>query len=89
MTRARGRRQVDHREIAALATQLPGTWVLAGSYGSNYGAKAVALRVRTADYSRAYLPAGAYEARTELTEEGADLYVRRVPAPQPEEGRPA
>lgn len=55
---------------------MPGTWVLAGSYASRASAVSTALRVRTGERVPFYRPAGAYEARTELTQGGADLWIR-------------
>lgn len=55
---------------------MPGQWVLAGTYASSASAVAAALQVRTGEKAPGYRPAGAYESRTELTQDGADLWVR-------------
>lgn len=55
---------------------MPGQWVLAGTYGGRASAQSAALQVRTGDRAPAYLPAGSFDARTEVTQDGADLWVR-------------
>jgi hypothetical protein len=86
MSGLEGRTRADHRHAAATARQLPGTWVLAATYGSSQSATSAAWHVRTGNARMpAYQPAGAFESRTELTQDGADLYVRYV-APQPAQG---
>ena len=59
---------------------MPGQWVLAGSYNSTQSANGAAHLIRTANADRMppYRPAGAFQTRTELTDDGADLYVRYV-----------
>lgn len=78
--------RADHAHAADQARQLPGQWVLAASYASSMSAKGAASHVRKGDAGplRAYQPEGAFEARTELTEDGADLWVRYV-ADQPDQ----
>jgi len=41
-----------------------------------------AFQVRTGERVSAYRPAGTYEARTELTQDGADLWVRCIAGQQ-------
>jgi hypothetical protein len=81
VSRLKTRPRADHQHAADQAKQMPGTWVLAGTYASRATAVSTALQVRTGERACAYRPAGAYEARTELTQDGADLWVRyRVPS---------
>lgn len=86
MSALKGRRRTaDHRHAAEMARQLPGQWVLAGSYNGRQSAAGAAYMVRTgSDALPHYQPSGAFEARTELTQDGADLYVRYIG--QPAEG---
>ncbi len=85
MSGVKGVRHADHRLAADQARQMPGQWVLAATYNSGYSAKSAARAIRRGtELLRFYGPAGDFEARTELTQDGADLYVRYV-AGQPEE----
>ncbi|MFI1767470.1 hypothetical protein ACH41H_36225 [Streptomyces sp. NPDC020800] len=68
----------DHQEAARQARQMPGTWVLAGLYGSRASAVSASLQVRTGERIPAYLPAGSFQARTEVTQDGGDLYIRFI-----------
>lgn len=76
MSRLAARPRADHQHAAAMARQLPGMWVLAGSYASSHSADGAARHVRTGDRVPAYLPAGSFAARVQLTDDGADLWVR-------------
>jgi hypothetical protein len=76
----KARPRADHQHAADQARQMPGTWVLAGTYASRASAVSAALQVRTGERLSAYRPAGTYEARTELTDDGADLWVRYIAA---------
>lgn len=67
--------RVDHQHAARQARQMPGQWVLAGTYRSSASAKQAALQVRTGDRIPAYRPAGTFRARTEVTQDGVDLWV--------------
>jgi len=78
MSRPKARPMADHRHAADQARQMPGQWVLAATYGSRASAVHAALHVRTGDRLPACQPAGTYEARTEVTQDGADLWVRYV-----------
>lgn len=76
MTGVMGCPQGDHRLAVQQARQMPGQWVLAATYNSSASAKSAARTIRSGDrLLRFYLPAGSFEARTELTQDGADLYV--------------
>ncbi|WP_439947254.1 hypothetical protein [Streptomyces sp. BBFR109] len=76
--RARNRRNVNHHEVAAELRSRPGEWLLVGEWPSRAGAESATLRIRTAYQARMYEPAGAFEARTELTEMGAKVEARYV-----------
>ena len=80
MSRLARRPRADHQHAAQQARQMPRQWVLAGSYNSTQSASGAAFLIRTADHDRMppYRPAGAFQTRTELTEDGADLYVRYI-----------
>ncbi|WP_416976659.1 hypothetical protein [Streptomyces sp. T028] len=78
MTRPTGTPRPDHQHAAGQARQMPGQWVLAGTYASSASAKDTANQVRTGARIPAYLPAGSFEGRMELTDDGTDLYVRYV-----------
>ncbi|MFI6248985.1 hypothetical protein [Streptomyces sp. NPDC051016] len=70
--------RADHQVAARQARELPGQWVLAATYGSLASAADTARRVPTAERIPAYRPAGTFTARTELTQDGVDLYVRYI-----------
>ncbi|MGW3152713.1 hypothetical protein [Streptomyces sp. NPDC001089] len=72
--------RADHAHAADQARQMAGQWVLAASYASSASANSTGTLVRLGEQGRltVYGPAGAFDARTELTEDGADLYVRYV-----------
>jgi hypothetical protein len=71
----KGQHRVDHQHAADQARQMAGQWVLAGTYGSRASAVTAAYVVRTGRMP-VYQPAGAFEARPEITQDGADLWVR-------------
>ncbi|MFJ2719428.1 hypothetical protein [Streptomyces sp. NPDC087437] len=77
--------RTDHQLAARQARQMPGQWVLAGTYGSRASAVSASRQVRTGELIPSYRPAGAFRARTEVTQDGADLYVQYVPR---QEGTP-
>lgn len=70
--------RTDHQHAAAQAREMPGMWVLAGTYPSSATAKSAANQVRTGERLPAYRPRGAFQARTKVTQEGADLWVCHV-----------
>lgn len=78
MSRLVKRPAVDHTASAATLRSTPGKWMFLGEYQSSTGADYAAYCIRTA-YAKgrlsAYRPAGSFEARTELTEFGADLWA--------------
>lgn len=75
--------RTDHQHAAQQARDMPGQWVLAGTYGSRASAVSAALQVRLGERIPAYRPAGHFRARTEVTQDGADLWVCYV-APDPQ-----
>jgi hypothetical protein len=80
VSRLAARPRADHQHAANQARQMTGQWVLAGTYASKASATSAAFQARTGRIP-AYQPAGSYEARAELTEDGADLWVRYVADP--------
>ncbi|MCM1964911.1 YqaJ viral recombinase family protein [Streptomyces sp. G1] len=82
LSRSRLRAQVDHGAAAASARLTPGRWVLAGLYSSSQSAASVSRNVRSGA-NLSYTPAGAYEARHELVDDGANLFVRYAGPPVP------
>lgn len=75
MSRPAPRPRVDHQHAAQQARDLPGQWVLVGTYPSTASAVGAASHVRSGRIA-AYQPAGSFEARTELTDDGTDLHAR-------------
>lgn len=75
---------VNHFAVAALCRANPGQWQDVGEYNSTDSARRSAEGIRTAFVKgpgrrSAYTPAGAFEARHELTEYGARVEARYVP----------
>ena len=82
MSRLVKRPRVDHAKTAAELRAAPGTWRSVGEYRSSQSAEHMAYAVRTA-WSKTkdgspYAPAGSFQAKTRLTEYGAELYIRYV-----------
>lgn len=84
MTRLARRPRADHQRTATEAKAQPGVWLPVTDYRSTHAAADVGRRIRTgypiglAPYGTPYLPAGAFETRTELVEDGTRLYTRYV-----------
>lgn len=75
------RARVDHDAVAAAARLAPGAWVLAGLYPSSTSAAGVSRNVTKGRMAH-YQPAGSFEARRELVQDGVKLFVRYTgPAP--------
>ena len=75
---------VNHFAVAAICRANPGQWQDVGEYNSTDSARRSAEGIRTAFVKgpgrrSAYTPAGAFEARHELTEYGARVEARYVP----------
>lgn len=77
------RSKIDHFAIAEACRAVPGEWQPVGEYSSTRSAKGALAYIGKAQKSRgmqmsAYYPAGAFEARFELTEMGARVEARYV-----------
>lgn len=77
------RSRIDHFAIAEACRVIPGEWQPVGEYNSSVSAQGAVSYVQRASVRRgcqtsAYLPAGAFEARFELTERGARVEARYV-----------
>ena len=75
--------RVDHFAVAAVCRANPGEWQLVGEYNSTQSAYGATSHIRravitTTSQQSAYSPAGAFEARQELTEFGARVEARFV-----------
>ncbi|MCD7440293.1 hypothetical protein K4B79_18940 [Streptomyces lincolnensis] len=79
------RRNVDHVMVASVCRANPGQWQEVGEYSSSESASAVVRSIRgalkRAGRPSVYAPAGAFEARQELTEYGARVDARYVGEP--------
>lgn len=78
------RPHVNHRRAAAELREQPGTWLPVGEYRNSMTADSAARLIRAATggsapyTARFYAPAGAFEARTRLTEDGTLVEARYV-----------
>lgn len=54
----------------------PGMWIEIGIYNSRQSAQGVGNDIRSANRLRHYAPAGAFETRTALVDDGTALYAR-------------
>ncbi|NUS79123.1 MAG: hypothetical protein HOV70_23385 [Streptomyces sp.] len=76
------RQRANHPEAAAKARSQPGVWLAVAEYGSTLTARSLAYRIRVGKplgdqrYGTPYRPASAFEARTELTQDGVRLDIR-------------
>jgi hypothetical protein len=78
------RKQANHAAVAAACRANLGQWQLVGHYGSVESADAMVRAIRGAFQKgarSAYAPAGAFEARRELTDNGARVDARYVGEP--------
>lgn len=79
------RRSNDHVMVASLCRANPGQWQEVGEYGSSESAGAAVRAIRGAfrrsGRPSAYEPAGAFEARRELTDFGARVEARYIGLP--------
>ncbi|MGW0626497.1 hypothetical protein [Streptomyces sp. NPDC002758] len=83
MARLAKRPLIDHKQAAANCRRQPGTWKVIGEYRSSTSADGTAYAIRaayqhTAHLASPYAPAGAFEARTVLTQEGVNVIARYV-----------
>jgi len=78
------RTQANHAAVAATCHANPGQWQMVGHYGSGESADATVRAIRGAFQKgarSAYAPAGAFEARRELTDNGARVEARYIGEP--------
>ncbi|MFG3046319.1 hypothetical protein ACGFZR_15485 [Streptomyces sp. NPDC048241] len=74
----------DHQQAAALLRQHPTVWQRIAEYNGSQSAYALTRAIRSGTYRiskhqpTAYQPAGAYEARRELTEQGCEVWARYI-----------
>jgi hypothetical protein len=75
------RPQVDHQQAAAALRARPGVWLTVAEYRNADTVRSIRDRIRTGqhDVGRWYQPAGAYETRTALTDDGTLLEARYLP----------
>lgn len=78
MSRPMKRQYVRHAAVAAELRARPGIWAPVAGYPTRSGADTAAHRIRTGYAAPMYQPAGAFEARVELTDLGARLVARYV-----------
>lgn len=76
--------RVSHKVAAARLREHPNEWLPVGDYRSSITAKDVARRISrgypigAVEYGTPYQPTGAYESRTELTEDGTRVHARYI-----------
>ncbi|WP_435279277.1 hypothetical protein [Streptomyces sp. 1222.5] len=91
MSRLVKRPRVNHHEVAARLRSHPRMWLPVGEYRSSQTADNMARRIRKgyalgeSEYGTPYEPAGAYEARLELTEDGTRILARYIGTSRPED----
>ncbi|GGQ83403.1 hypothetical protein [Streptomyces flaveolus] len=84
MSRLSHRPRADHRRTVEEARRQPGVWLHVVDYRSTPVAEDVARRIRNGypigahAYGTPYQPTGAFEARTELVDDGTRLQVRYI-----------
>lgn len=62
---------VSHTAIAEALTEQPGTWGMVNTYRAKYTADDVARRIKLATGSQeVYAPAGSFDARVSMADEG-------------------
>lgn len=82
MSRLTKRPRVDHKAAARALRAQPGVWLVVGDYRNSVSADNIARRIRAgypighANDGTPYLPARAYESRTELVEDGTRVHAR-------------
>lgn len=73
--------RTDHLAIARAMKEQPRVWLPVTEYRSRSGAMHAARSIRAADPLRAYRPAGSFETRIEMTEDGTVVLARYVGRP--------
>lgn len=76
MARWKKRPTANHRLRADDCRRHPGVWIEVGLYNSRQSAQSTARHIRIPERIPHYTPAGAYETRVRLTNDGAVLYAR-------------
>lgn len=76
MSRPAKRPRVSHQAAAAKLREHPNEWQVVGTYSSVSG-PGMASHIRTA-FLIAYEPAGAFDARTEVVEDGTRVHARYI-----------
>jgi hypothetical protein len=78
MARYARRAAADHQARASEMRAQPQEWRHVHTYRANYGAANVAREIRLGGLSGAYAPSGAFEARTEMVDDGTAVYARYI-----------
>lgn len=76
MPRWKKRPHAAHALRADDCRRHPGTWIEVGIYNSRQSAQSTARHIRLADDLPQYTPAGAFETRIALVDDGTALYAR-------------
>jgi hypothetical protein len=81
--RPRGSKPVSHADAARRLSAQPHVWGLVGVYRSRSGAKSTSGHILRATFCgfTAYAPAGSYETRIRLDDEGWALEARHMGSP--------
>lgn len=84
MSRLARRPMANHIAAAAAMRAQPGTWVHVGVYRTTQSAQTTARWIRIgAERLPSYQPAGAYEPRIALVDDGAAVFARYVGTSSP------
>ena len=78
MSRLIKRPLANHALRADDCRRHPGVWIEIGSYRSNISARGICNMIRKGLRTPYYLPAGSFEARTKLVDDGTVVYARYV-----------
>jgi hypothetical protein len=76
------RRQADHHKVADWCREWPGEWVLVNTYAALYVARSTCALIRgdrTQPSITAYQPAGDFESKYEMREEGWAVFAMYNP----------
>ncbi|MFK0182486.1 hypothetical protein ACIQVR_41790 [Streptomyces xanthochromogenes] len=73
--------RTNHMSVAGLLREQPNVWLPVGEYPSRSSAAGIAQSIKSGVGLRAYQPAGAFEARTEMTEDGTTVLARYIGGP--------
>lgn len=78
MSRPAARPRTHHTQVAATCRAHPGQWQQVSVHRARYAAWDAAKRIRTADRSRVYEPAGAFESRIEMYGDDWAVHARYI-----------